>query len=130
MAITIAVDTNYQKVTGKTLSAQSLLTSKVKQAFVTVTYGASDTYTTGGNTVDLSLGGRIKTVLGVVFLSNTAGGFITYVPSADNVASTGLFKVWGINEAAAGGAITPLDEIASGSTTLQSKVVNCIVYGY
>lgn len=130
MAITIAVDSQYERLTGKTLSAQSVLTSKVKEAFVTVTYGGSDTYTTGGNTVDLSLGGRIKTILGVVFLSNTSGGFITYVPSAGNVASTGKFKVWGTNEAAAGGAITPLDEIASGSTTLQSTTVNCLVYGF
>ena len=60
MAITIAHNADHKSLTGKTLSIQSELTSKLKTTIVDVTYGGSDNYATNGNTVDLSLGGRTQ----------------------------------------------------------------------
>ena len=68
MAITIAQNADHKSLTGKTLSIQSELTSKLKSTIVDVTYGGSDNYATNGNTVDLSLGGRISTVIGAEIL--------------------------------------------------------------
>lgn len=129
MAITVAVDAREQNVTGKTLSIQSKLTSKLKESTITVTFGAGDNYATGGNTVDLSLGGRISTIHSVVFCSNDKGVLLQYVPSANNVASTGKFKAYGVDPGAAGGAVVGFVELPSSSTVVNSMVVNVIVRG-
>ncbi len=59
MAITVAQNSDHKSLTGKTLAVQAELTSKLKSVIVDVTYGGSDNYATNGNTVDLSMGGRI-----------------------------------------------------------------------
>lgn len=93
MAITAAVNSDYQSITGKTLSTQAELLSKLKVAIVDVTFTTED-YDIGGNVVDLSLDGRIGTIIACEVLEVSTGHSIQYVPSAGNVASTGKFKFY------------------------------------
>jgi len=103
MANTVAVDTNLKSLAGKTLSVQSELTSKLLTTQVTVTYAACDTYTTGGCTIDLSLGGRITTIISATIISNDVGALLEYVPAAGGAAATGKLKAYGVDPAAGGG---------------------------
>ncbi len=89
MAITIIQNANHKSLTGKTLSIQSELTSKLKSVVVDITYAAGDNYVTGGNVVDVSLGSRISTVIGAEILDGNKGLLLQYIPSATNAASTG-----------------------------------------
>lgn len=130
MAITVAVDSNQQKLTGKTLSVQSELTSKLLTTLVTVTYGACDTYTTGGCTVDLSLGGRIKTIISATIISNDVGTLLEYVPAAAGAAATGKLKAFGVDPAAGGGAVVIFPELASSSAGVNAMVVKIRVVGF
>jgi hypothetical protein len=130
MAVTVAVETNQQKLTGKTLSVQSELTSKLLTTVVTATYGACDTYTTAGCTVDLSLGGRITTIIEASIISNDGGLLLEYVPAAGGAAATGKLKAYGTDPAAAGGAVAAFPELASSSTDVASMVVKIRVVGF
>lgn len=130
MTLTVAVDSTYQKLTGKTLFVQSLLASRIKEADVVVTFGASDTYTTGGVTVDLSLNGRITTILDVTPISNDKGVHVQYVPATASAAATGKVKLWGIDPAAGGGAVGAFSELASSSAVVNSMVLKLRVRGY
>jgi hypothetical protein len=130
MAVTVAVETNQQKLTGKTLSVQSELTSKLLTTVVTATYGACDTYTTGGCTVDLSLGGRVSTIIEASVISNDAGLLLEYVPAAGGAAATGKIKAYGVDPAAAGGAVVAFPELASSGADVGGMVVKIRVVGF
>ena len=81
MAITVAQNQDHKNLTGKTLTVQSQLTSKLRTAIVDVTFGGSDNYATNGNTVDLSMGGRISTVIGAEVLHCNKGLLLQYAPA-------------------------------------------------
>ena len=130
MANTVAVDSNQQKLTGKTLSVQSELTSKLLTTVVTVTYGACDTYTTGGCVVDLSLGGRITTIISAIIVSNDVGALLEYVPGAGNAAALGKLKAYGSDPAAGGGAVVVFPELASSSAGVNDMIVKIRVVGF
>lgn len=130
MANTIAVNSNWEKLTGKTLSVQSTLTSNLQTAVVCITAGASDAYATNGITVDLSLGGRISTVIEVSIISNNKGLLLEYAPSAGSVASTGKIKAYGVDPAASGGAVGAFPELANSSTVWNSIAIKVKVVGF
>ena len=87
MTITIAQNALHKSLTGKTLSIQSELTSKLKSVVVDITYAAGDNYVTNGNVVDLSLGGRIGTVIGAQIFDGNKGLVLQYVPAAGGAAA-------------------------------------------
>lgn len=129
MTVTIAVDSLFERLTGKTLSVQSVLSSKIKDTVVDITYGASDTYTTNGLVVDLSLGGRISQILDCVPISNNKGLHLEYVPTADRDAKLGKIKCYGVDPASAGGAVVGFSELPSSSSQVNSLSIKVRVRG-
>lgn len=130
MAITVAVDANQQRLTGKTLSIQSELTSKLLTTVVDVTFGDCDRYVTNGNTVNLSLGGRISTIIEASIISNTAGLLLEYVPAAGGAAATGKVKAFGVDPGAGGGAVVAFVELPITSVATVSAVYKIRVVGF
>ena len=110
MAITIAQNALHKSLSGKTLSIQSELTSKLKSVVVDITYAAGDNYATNGNVVDLSLGSRIGTVIGAQIFDGNKGLLLQYVPSATNAAATGKIKCYGEDHTAKGSAASSSNE--------------------
>lgn len=129
---TAAVQTDWQRITGKTLDWQSVLTSKMKIARVTITFPATGTYTTGGDVVDLSLNGRLSTVLAVIFLHSDEAYYAEYVEGAGNDATLGKILLKGyINDDAAGTNVDPeaFNELTSASVLPQNAILEAIVFG-
>ena len=116
MAITIAQNALHKSLSGKTLSIQSELTSKLKSVVVDITYAAGDNYATNGNVVDLSLGSRIGTVIGAQIFDGNKGLLLQYVPSATNAAATGKIKCYGEDHTAKGSTARAFAELANAST--------------
>ena len=88
MTLTATVNSDWQSICGKTLSIQSELTSKLKTVVVDIAYGAED-YDIGGNVIDLSLGGRINTIIACEVLEVSTGHSVQYVAGAGNAATLG-----------------------------------------
>tara|TARA_R110001632_G_scaffold42450_1_gene107433 strand:- start:126 stop:518 length:393 start_codon:yes stop_codon:yes gene_type:complete len=130
MAITIIQNANHKSLTGKTLSIQSELTSKLKSVVVDITYAAGDNYLTGGNVVDVSLGSRISTVIGAEILDGNKGLLLQYIPSATNAASTGRIKCYGEDHTAKGAAARAFAELANASTAVNSMTCKIRVLGF
>lgn len=117
MTIAIAVNTLYQSIVGKTLSTQAELLSKLKVAIVDVTF-TTESYTTGGETIDLTLDGRLDTIIACEVLEVSTGNVGQYIPAAGNDAATGKLKLY-----ESGTASAPLDEVDSAeSITLTCKL--------
>lgn len=123
----ISVPSLYQSLTGKTLTVQSQLTSKIKDVPVTCTYSVDQNYVTGGNTCDLSLGGRIKDIIDVLVVSNDKGLKIDYVAGTN--ASNGKLKCRGCDPADIGGAVVGFPELPNASTETNSMIVRLLVRG-
>jgi|TARA_B110000977_G_C11060181_1_gene485637 hypothetical protein len=130
MAITIIQNANHKSLTGKTLSIQSELTSKLKSVVVDITYAAGDGYLTGGNVVDVSLGSRISTVIGAEILDGNKGLLLQYIPSATNAASTGKIKCYGEDHTVKGAAARAFAELANASTAVNSMTCKIRVLGF
>ena len=130
MAITIIQNANHKSLTGKTLSIQSELTSKLKSVVVDITYAAGDNYATGGNVVDVSLDSRISTVIGAEILDGNKGLLLQYIPSATNAASTGKIKCYGEDHTAKGSAARAFAELANASTAVNSMTCKIRVLGF
>tara|TARA_R110002051_G_scaffold296175_1_gene362185 strand:- start:1838 stop:2230 length:393 start_codon:yes stop_codon:yes gene_type:complete len=130
MAITIAQNSDHKSLTGKTLSVQSTLTSKLKSTIVDVTYGASDNYATNGNTVDLSLGGRIRTVIGATILHSNKGLLLQYAPAAAGAAATGKIKAYGHTPTSATATVIALEELDNADTAVNSMTIRIVVTGF
>jgi len=133
MANTVAVNSDWQNLTGKTLSIQSELTSKLKTTVVDVTFAGSDTYSTNGVTIDLSLGGRISTIIEASIISNDKGLLLEYVPAALGAAATGKVKCFGyINDDSAGVNVTPeaFSELAAASAIVNSLAIKVRIVGF
>ena len=130
MAITIIQNANHKSLTGKTLSIQSELTSKLKSVVVDITYAAGDGYLTGGNVVDVSLGSRISTVIGAEILDGNKGLLLQYIPSATNAASTGKIKCYGEDHTVKGAAARAFAELANESTAVNSMTCKIRVLGF
>lgn len=119
MALTIAVNSDYESLTGKTLSTQAELLSKLKVAIVDVTYSAED-YDIGGNVVDLSLDGRIDTIIACEVLEVSTGNSVQYVAGANNSATLGKLKIYESGTASA--AFDEADDADSITMTCKLRV--------
>jgi hypothetical protein len=130
MAITVAQNQDHKNLTGKTLTVQSQLTSKLRTAIVDVTYGGSDNYATNGNTVDLSMGGRISTVIGAEVLHCNKGLLLQYAPAAGGAAATGKFKAYGHTPTSSTSTVVALEELDNADTAVNSMTIRVRVTGF
>ena len=130
MAITIAQNALHKSLSGKTLSIQSELTSKLKSVVVDITYAANEAYATNGNVVDLSLGSRIGTVIGAQIFDGNKGLLLQYVPSATNAAETGKIKCYGEDHTAKGSAARAFAQLANASTAVNGMTCKIRVLGF
>ena len=130
MAIAIIQNADHKSLTGKTLSIQAELTSKLKSTIVDVTYGGSDNYATNGNVVDLSLGSRISTVIGAQILHCSAGLLLQYVPAAAGAAATGKIKCFGQKPTDATTTVIALEELDNADTAVNSMTIRIRIIGY
>ena len=113
MAILIVHNANHKKITGKTLSTQAELNSKLKTAIVDVSFTAGEDYDLGGNIVDLSLDGRFGTIIAVEVVETSIGVVAQYIHGAADAAALGKLKLYesgtapgNLNEADDADAIT------------------------
>jgi hypothetical protein len=130
MAIAIIQNADHKSLTGKTLSIQAELTSKLKSTIVDVTYGASDNYATNGNVVDLSLGSRISTVIGAQILHCNKGLLLQYVPATAGAAASGKIKCFGYTPTSETATVVALEELDSGDTAVNSMTIRIRIIGY
>ena len=130
MAITITQNSDHKSLTGKTLAVQAELTSKLKSCIVDVTYGGSDTYATNGNTVDLSLGGRIKRVIGAEILHSNKGLLLQYVPAAAGAAATGKIKAYGQSAQGSSSDTVAFEELEASDALVNSLTIRIRIFGF
>ena len=130
MAIAIVQNADHKSLTGKTLSIQAELTSKLKSTIVDVTYGASDGYATNGNVVDLSLGSRISTVIGAQILHCNKGLLLQYAPAAAGAAATGKIKCFGHTPTSSTSTVVALEELDNADTAVNSMTIRIRIIGY
>ena len=130
MAIAIIQNADHKSLTGKTLSIQAELTSKLKSTIVDVTYGASDGYATNGNVVDLSLGSRISTVIGAQILHCNKGLLLQYAPAAAGAAATGKIKCFGHTPTSSTSTVVALEELDNADTAVNSMTIRIRIIGY
>ena len=127
MAVVTTVNCDWEAITGKTLSQQSVLTSRMKQVVVCVAIGA-DTYPMcdTGYTVDLSLGGRISTIIRAIpedlEVCNTLLR-AQYVPAACGAAATGTLHYYETAAACAPQRELPACECCAACTTVKFHVI-------
>jgi len=129
MAVVTTVNCDWQAITGKTLSRQSVLTSKMLEAVVCVAIGACNyPACNAGYVVDLSLCGRVTTIISAIpeplEVSNT---LLTaqYVPAACGAAATGTLHYY---EVAA--VCTPFGELAMCATDAACTTVKFHIIGF
>ena len=130
MALTITTSDWTNANVRKTLSFQAALVSKLRIYSIKVTFGGSDNYATNGNTVDLSLGGRIDNVIACEILHSNKGLLLQYAPSANGVASTGKLKAYGQKPTDTTGTVIALEELDNSDTAVNSMTVRCKVIGF
>lgn len=130
MAITVAQNSDHKSLTGKTLSVQSVLTSRIRTSIVDITYGASDNYATNGNTVDLSMGGRISTVMAVEIFHVSTGLLLQYVPATAGAAATGKIKAYGHTPTSSTGTVIALEELDNADTAVNSMTIRVRITGF
>ena len=129
MAVVTTVNTDWQNITGKTLSHQSVLTSKMKEAVVCVAIGSCNyPMCNDGYVVDLSLCGRITTIISAtpedLEVSNTLL-VAQYVPDTCNEAATGTLHYY---EAA--GNCAPLRELPACESDAACTTVKFHIIGF
>jgi|FLOH01.1.fsa_nt_gi hypothetical protein len=120
MTLTAVVNSDYQSITGKTLSIQAELTSKLKTAIVDVAYVTED-YDLGGNVLDLSLDGRLKTIIAVEVLEVSTGNSVQYIHGAASAAALGLLQIFESGTASA--AFDEADDADSITLTCKLRVL-------
>lgn len=130
MAITVAQNQDHKSLTGKTLSVQSVLTSRIRTSIVDITYGGSDNYATNGNTVDLSMGGRISTVMAVEIFHVSTGLLLQYVPATAGAAATGKIKAYGHTPTSSTGTVIALEELDNADTAVNSMTIRVRITGF
>jgi len=134
--VTAAINTNYTRLTGKTIGLQAELNSKIQTAVICQTIAmCCDVYPmcAAGFVVDLSAGGRITTLLSVEVGNISDGaccadGYITeYRYAACCAAATGTLHVF---ECSAACAAAPFAEIPNCSNELACAVIRFRVIGF
>lgn len=129
MAVVTTVNCSWQDLTGKTLSTQSKLNSKMLEVVVCVAIGACNyPMCNTGYTVDLSLQGRITTIIKAtpedLEVTNTLLR-AQYVPAACDAAATGTLHYY---EVAA--VCTPFGELAACAACAACTTVKFHVIGF
>jgi len=133
MALVSTVNSNFQSITGKTLSKQSVLTSRIKEAVICFAIGAcAYPACAAGYAVDLSAGGRITTLLTVQVgnhsdgACNIDGYAVEYRFAACDAAATGTLHFFETGAVVA----TPLDEIPACAADVQCSTHRFHVTGF
>jgi len=134
MALVTTVNSCYQGITGKNITPQSQLTSRIKEAVICFAIGAcAYPACAAGYAVDLSLCSRITTILYVGVgnhsdgACNVDGYTVEYRRAACCAAATGTLHFF---ETAAGCAAAPHTEIPNASTEVQCSTHRMYVIGF
>lgn len=134
MALVSTVDANWVTITGKNLTRQSALTSRLKEAVIDFAIGMCNyPACDAGYVVDLSACGRICTVIDVkvdnVVVSCNELLVTQYAPSACNVAATGTLHLFeSLNTCAGGNA--PLAEIPACAADVACTTIQFHIIGF
>ena len=101
--------------------------STVKMGVVDVTFGSSETYSTGG--IDIATGIRgqfsdVQEIVGAVVLYHNVTGFVPVY----NV-STGRIQFFGQEPTDTTSGVIGLSEMENGSTAISGKVVRLLFFG-
>lgn len=115
-------DRSFRKKTGQTPSRE-------KEIMVDVTYDGSHTYSTGGDTVDLSVVGHLKQAHMAWFVNDLSGFVPVFVPDSNNAATAGKIKIYVADNDNTTGGDGPLVELANSATSLQGKTFTMVVRG-
>jgi hypothetical protein len=102
----------------------------LKTTVVDVTYGASDNYATNGNTVDLSLGSRINTIIGASIIHCNKGLLLQYAPAAAGAAATGKIKAFGHTPTSSTATVVALEELDNADTAVNSMTIRIRIIGF
>lgn len=129
MAITVALVSRFKSLNQDNFQLKQHANSREREAIVDITWGASDNYATGGNTVDFSTVRGFKKVYAVEFLHISKGLIPTFVPATADAAATGKVKLFGVDPGAAGGAIVDLPELPAASTVTNNLVIRARIRG-
>lgn len=130
MAIVASLVSSFETLNDdRSLALKPNAASREREAIVDVTFGGSDNYATNGVTVDFSVIRKFTQVYAVEVLHTTKGVIASYVPASGNDAATGKIKMFGVDPAAAGGAIVDLPELPNASTVTNSLVLRCRIRG-
>jgi len=102
-------------------------TSTVKMGVVDVTFGSTETYTTGG--IDVATGimmqfADVQEIVGATVLYHNVPGF---VPVYD--VATGRLRFFGQEPTNTTAGVIGLSEMANGSTAISGKVVRLLFFG-
>ena len=115
MAATVSVDT-WNKNVSKRPTVMNLLNSKVKVFTAKITFGSSDTYTTGGVEVDVR-GGKCKTILLAI---PTHSSIESAIPKLELKSDSTAVKVYYTTGSA---------ELANASAAIKSATLEVLVFG-
>ncbi|NIT99612.1 MAG: hypothetical protein GWN01_01305 [Nitrosopumilaceae archaeon] len=128
--VTVTLVSTFKRLNDdRTLAVKPNAASREREAIVDVTYGGSENYSTGGNTVDFSGLRQFSKVYAVDFLARSKGLLADFVPGTNDDAATGKIKLFGVDPGAAGGAIVALPELPDTSTETNSLVLRCRIRG-
>jgi hypothetical protein len=101
--------------------------STVKMGVVDVTFGTTETYTTGGVDVATGIRGQfsdVQEIVGATVLYHNVAGFVPMY----NVA-TGKLQFFGQEPTNTTAGVIGLSEMADGSTAISGKVVRLLFFG-
>jgi len=130
MAVVASLVSSFESLNDdRSLALKPNAASREREAVVDVTFGGSDNYTTNGVTVDFSVIRKFTRVYAVDILHVTKGIICSFVPATADAAATGKIKMFGVDPAASGGAITNLPELPNASTATNSLVIRCRIRG-
>ena len=118
MAITTSVSDWTAANTGKTLSVQAALNSKLRIYKIKCTAGGSDTYATNGVSADLKQG-RISTLVAVIPETSSLNYIVKYDKSSEKI------KLYEALNTTAGG----FEEMAN-TTSIANATFEFLVFGY
>ena len=123
MALTITSNEWERTVgVGHNLSVQAMMNARKLRIYkVTVTFGATDDYVTGGVAADLRRRGASE-VVAAICTSTTIGVIVNYIPA------TRLIQMFGTDPAAGGGAITALPEVVNTDNSTRNAVFEFLVF--
>lgn len=120
-ARTVAVNTTWAHISDdRSMRIKQNSSSLEKEAVVDITFASTDTYTTGGLLVDLTVIRNFKTVYFCDIVFNGYVLPINFVAGANNSAALGKFKAFDNTGV----------ELGAGSAALESIKLTVVIRGY